>query len=127
LQDLFGKHGCVCRYGGDEFVSAMMGLDLKQAIKISKGLTEKIRQLKLMVRSADGRQEITFSCSVGMLFCESGAKIGNSSQILELADHQMYSVKNEGKNDMHYNVLGADEELNTQKTKPTSKIESKAK
>ena len=124
LQDLFGSHGCVCRYGGDEFVAAMMGLDLKQAVKVANGLTAKIRQMKLMVRSADGRCEISFSCSVGMLFCQTGAKIGNSAQILELADHQMYSVKNDGKDNMHYNVLAADEELVPQKTKPTSKIES---
>ena len=125
LQGLFGSRGCVCRYGGDEFVAAIMGLKIKQAVKVAKGLTEKIRQLKLMVRSADGRHEISFTCSVGMLFCESGAQIGNNAQILELADHQMYSVKNDGKDNMHYNVLGADENLIPQKTKPTSKIESK--
>ncbi|MFC1782943.1 HDOD domain-containing protein [Planctomycetota bacterium] len=110
LQDLFAKWGCVSRYGGDEFVAALVGLNLKQSIKVAQGLIQKIRDSKLMVRSAGGQGEVSFSCSIGMLFCESGAKIGNSTQVLEMADHLMYTVKNRGKDDMHYEVLAADEQ-----------------
>jgi diguanylate cyclase (GGDEF)-like protein len=107
LQDTFGSLGCVCRFGGDEFVVAFMELDLKQAISLAQGLTNNIRQMKLPVRSADGQQDISFSCSVGLLFCEAGAHLGSYTQILELADSQMYAVKNNGKNNMGYQVVPA--------------------
>jgi len=107
LKGLFGNSGCISRYGGDEFVIALMGLKARQAVKLAKGLTKKVHQIKMPVRENSSDVHIEFSCSVGMLFCEPGSQPGNSSRILELADHQMYEVKKHGKDNMRFQVVTA--------------------
>ncbi|MBN1844814.1 MAG: GGDEF domain-containing protein [Sedimentisphaerales bacterium] len=109
LRSLFGERGCVARYGGDEFIVALMGLQAKQAVSLTQALIEKIRGVHISVRSDDQTQSVGISCSVGMLFCESGSKPGNSSRVLELADDQMYAVKRAGKNDMRYQIVPPDQ------------------
>jgi len=105
MKELFGENGCSCRYGGDEFVVALMGLKLKEAVQLAAGLTERIRTVPVVLRASDDQSAFEFSCSVGMLFCEVGSQPGNCTRILELADGLMYSVKRSGKDDMYYNAI----------------------
>ncbi|MBN2378002.1 MAG: GGDEF domain-containing protein [Sedimentisphaerales bacterium] len=105
LKNLFGESGCICRYGGDEFVVALMGLKARQAVKLAKGLIKKVHQIKMPVRANSLESQIEFSCSAGMLFCEPGSQPGKSSRILELADHQMYEVKKHGKDNMRFQIV----------------------
>ena len=114
LMGLFGDRGCVARYGGDEFVVALMSLQFKPAVRLTRALLERIRQVQIAVRSEDGTGNIGITCSIGMLYCASGAKPGNSTRVLELADEQMYQVKNHGKNDMRYQIIPPDESNLTQ-------------
>ena len=109
LNNLFGDRGCVARYGGDEFVVALMGLQLKPAVKLTNVLLDKIRKVRIAVRGENKTTNISISCSVGMLFCAEGAKPGNSTRVLELADEQMYQVKKHGKNNMRYQIIPPDQ------------------
>jgi len=110
MRGLFGEGGCVARYGGDEFVAALMGLPFRQALQLARGLVEKVRETQVPVRGeADKGAGLSISCSVGMLFCEAGAKPGNGARVMELADQQMYMVKRRGKNDVRFQVMSADE------------------
>ncbi|KPK75313.1 MAG: hypothetical protein AMJ79_11615 [Phycisphaerae bacterium SM23_30] len=105
LAEQFGNLGCVCRYGGDEFVLACTGLKLKHILHHTKILLRKIKQLEIPVRSEDEQRTISFSCSIGLLFCESGSQPGNSVRVLELADNQMREVKKHGKNGIRFQVI----------------------
>ena len=111
LNSLFGDRGCVARYGGDEFVVALMGLKLKLAVKLTRVLLDKIRKIRIAVRGENKTSNINISCSVGMLFCAEGAKPGNSTRVLELTDEQMYQVKKRGKNDMRYQFIPPDQSV----------------
>ena len=42
-----------------------------------------------------------------MVFYEAGAAPGGAAGILELADHQMYLVKDNGKNNLSYQVINS--------------------
>ena len=108
LRNTFNNKACVSRYGGDEFVVALLGLDIQQAIQQTRKLADRIHQIKIPVRSNDPSEQADFSCSIGLLFCESGARLGNSDRVLELADNQMYEVKNSGKDGVHYQIISAE-------------------
>ena len=86
-----------------------MGLKLKLAVKLARVLLDRIRKVRIAVRSENETSDINISCSVGMLFCAEGAKPGNSNRVLELADEQMYQVKKHGKNDMRYQIIPPDQ------------------
>jgi len=114
LNELFGKQGCVARYGGDEFVIALMGMQLKPAVQLTRALLDRIRQIQIQVRGEEKMDSINVSCSVGMLFCAEGSKPGNSTRVIELADELMYQVKKRGKNDMCYLIIPPDQSDPTQ-------------
>ena len=105
LQSFFKSNGCVARYGGDEFVVALMGLQLKQTLQLTKGLLEKFHQRHpdLPVKQPD--MSPNFSCSIGDLFCEIGSKPGCATHVIELADSEMYKIKNNSKNGFSYQIL----------------------
>jgi diguanylate cyclase (GGDEF)-like protein len=107
LQGIFPEKSCSTRYGGDEFVVALRGLQFKQALMLSQLLLKRIRELTIPVRTTDSVQNLSIRCSVGMLFCEAGAKVGNAQRVLELVDHQMYQAKRKGKNGLCYGLLSA--------------------
>jgi diguanylate cyclase (GGDEF)-like protein len=107
LNGLFGEVGCVARYGGDEFVVALAGLDLRQAEQLSKGLLERTRRFSLPTDPKHATDNFSFSCSIGMVFYAPGSAPGRAEAILIQADRQMYEVKNSHKNDLHYEVVNA--------------------
>jgi len=109
LNSIFGDQGCIARYGGDEFVVALMELQLKSAVKLTNLLLDEIRKIRIAVRKENEKGNISISCSLGMLFCAEGAKPGNSTRVLELADEQMYQVKKHGKNNMRYQIIPPDQ------------------
>jgi len=101
LQNIFSDNGCVARYGGDEIVIVLMGLLQKQAVVLAEALVHKISQITIKTE----KTTLTATCSIGMVFCESKADIKDTEQILDLADRQMYLVKNNGKNNFSYQVI----------------------
>jgi len=108
LQNNFTENACVCRYGGDEFVVALTRLDLSRSVHTAHTMAQKIRQIEMPVRPKDaGHPNMKFSCSIGLLYCESGSRPGNSARVLELTDNQMYDVKKSGKNGVRFQVFTA--------------------
>jgi diguanylate cyclase (GGDEF)-like protein len=102
----FSAGGCVSRYGGDEFVIALLGQEFRTCLQTASGLLRKVQELKIPVRSKQEARTIHISCSIGLLFCESGSKPGNSIRVLELADNQMREAKRHGKNNVRFQVIG---------------------
>jgi diguanylate cyclase (GGDEF)-like protein len=107
LQSCTQDNGCIARYDGDAFVLAFLDLSARQALQLTKELSERIRQLEIPLRSPYGRDKIKLTASIGMLFCEPGAPVSNARRTLEFADQQMYLVKNQRKDGFSYIVLNA--------------------
>lgn len=110
LCDSFADAGCVCRYGGDEFVVALMSLQQKQAVHLATNLSRRVRDIKLPQMVGPDAQGPRFSCSIGLLFCEAGSRPENSQDVLERADKQMFDVKQNGKDGLCYMVLRAEKQ-----------------
>lgn len=88
------KGGIAARFGGEEFVGACFGLDLKE----SGALAEKIRNViyDLEIENRDtplGR----ISVSIGICRVER-AKVASISEYIRWADSALYEAKNTGKN-----------------------------
>jgi len=105
LQGFFQSSGCLVRYGGDEFVAALTGLQLKQALQVAQTLLAKIRRRHPDLPSLPGHGSTPFSASIGVLFCPPGSAPAEVSRLLELADQQMYRVKRESKDGIAHLVL----------------------
>ena len=108
LNGFFKSNGCVARYGGDEFVVALMGLQLKQTVQITEGLLGKFRQRRPDLPIEQPERSHTFSSSIGVLFCDVNSKPGCATRVIELADHEMYKIKNSQKNGFSYLILPPD-------------------
>jgi diguanylate cyclase (GGDEF)-like protein len=107
LQSYTHDKGCIARYDGDAFVLALLDISAQQALQLTKGLTEQIRQLDINLRSSYGRDKVKLTASMGMLFCEPNAPVSNAMRTLEFADQQMYQVKNQRKDGFSYIVLNS--------------------
>jgi diguanylate cyclase (GGDEF)-like protein len=107
LQSVIADKGCIARYGEDEFVMVMLGLEDRNALQQIQYLTEQLRQLEITIRSPEGREKVQLTASIGMVYCEPGAPVNSAPRLLEHADHQMYQVKNNSKDGFSYIVLNA--------------------
>jgi len=111
LQGLFDEIGRVFRYGNDEVVVGLTGLQLKQAIKLSRALIERVHSLRIKDSRGQVHDEIRATCSIGMVFCAAGANPGNSETLLEQADGQMRLAKSNGKEGFEYQIIPSPAEL----------------
>ena len=107
LKNCFPPKSCLSRYGGDEMVAAVCNIGLKESLSQVERLLQTIRKLAIPIEVVGRKKDIAITCSIGMLFCESGSKPVCAGRILELADHQMYQVKNKEKNSYSYQILSA--------------------
>lgn len=81
----------LARWGGEEFVAALLGADLKSAQKVAEKLRNEIEKKEILI---DGKT-IKATVSVGM------ASYGNENSLEEIihkADQAMYEAKRQGKN-----------------------------
>jgi two-component system, cell cycle response regulator len=111
LQGLFDEIGKVFRYGNDEIVVGLTGLQLKQAVKLSRALIDRVHSLRIKNSSGQVDGEICATCSIGMIFCAVGANPGGTATLLEQADNQMRLAKNSGKDGFEYQIIAGPEEL----------------
>jgi len=105
LQKIFGDIGCVARYGGVEFVVALMGLKLEQAVQLAKALVERTCSLPLPANPNISTDKRSLSCSIGMVCCEAGTSPDSPEEMLETACRQMYQARKANKNGLSYKVI----------------------
>lgn len=107
LKDVLKESGCVARFGGDEMVVALSGLGRDQAEELANGLARKVQTIQQVV-ICDGKEcAAQLSCSMGLVFIESGVQVGSVDEVLELADEQMYEAKRSGKGKVCSRAIGA--------------------
>lgn len=97
LRESIRKTDMAARLGGEEFVILLPGTGLVQAKHMLNRLIDRLR--KLEIPDPEGREPVTFTCSIGLV-CYKGRIKFQSAQILEAADQAMYQAKIEGKNKM---------------------------
>jgi diguanylate cyclase (GGDEF)-like protein len=88
MRESFRKEDVIARYGGDEFVVLLPGLDLEKARSIASRIENKIEQHSMRVEN----HSFTVGVSVGVAAYE-GRKDSNIESILYRADMDMYGAK----------------------------------
>ncbi len=86
--------GVVGRYGGDEFLMLLTGLDDREELNaVLEGLV-----LRLQTDVPSGGQSIPVQCSIGVCVCQPGMEL---EEIISAADEALYYVKQNGKGYYH--------------------------
>nr|MBP7255148.1 GGDEF domain-containing protein [Negativicutes bacterium] len=96
------KRSCdlAARYGGEEFVFLLPNTNLDGAIKVAERLRQGIENLNIEhVKSP--KNKITCSVGVATLIAD---KALLPTEILALADKNLYKAKDSGRNTIYYSV-----------------------
>jgi diguanylate cyclase (GGDEF)-like protein len=92
LRDLSHWPGCLAsRYGGEEFVLALPGATLDQALDVA----EKLRQTLALSHARIDNHFIPVTASIGVAVARAGARF---EQLVRQADEAMYRTKFDGRN-----------------------------
>jgi len=91
IKRLIGKEHKLYRFGGDEFILVLKGVDLKEAERIIERIVEKISHTVLKYNE----RLIKISVSMGVTKHKKGDTI---KTLLQRADDALYEAKKEGKN-----------------------------
>lgn len=91
-QSHLGENDIVCRFGGDEFIVVLAGVELEEAVQLSEKLSAEFKQ-GLKPFCIDG---IKVSVSMGITTIKPTDKAYQDT--LKRADRALYTAKNNGKN-----------------------------
>ncbi len=94
LRDTLRESDIVARYGGDEFVLLLPGLDAEQANRVGERVCEAARTRK--AQTADGRS-VGITLSLGVVTCDSQNKFDSPKALLAAADTALYHSKHNGR------------------------------
>ncbi len=108
LQSSAKRPGTIpARYGGDEFVLVIPGLELEEALDLAESVRSKLLSTTFCAKPGDIQREALqlngITCSIGVAtlarHVEPGLSVGeNKSALLRLADMAMYVAKETGRN-----------------------------
>jgi diguanylate cyclase (GGDEF)-like protein len=84
----------VARYGGDEFVLLLPGVDTEQANRVGVRVCEAARSRT--AQTADGRT-VGITLSLGIVTCDSQNKFDSPKALLAAADSALYQSKRNGR------------------------------
>ncbi len=82
----------VCRWGGDEFVGIMPGSP--------QHINERLILLSTRIKTAAEKLGVLLTVSIGVADIHQAEDILNIDEMVKLADHALYSVKQNGKNNI---------------------------
>lgn len=90
--------GWIGRYGGDEFLISLLGVDKEDILRISEKIISDIRELNLYYKG----QFIKTSVSIGTYTCQ-GENI-DYTELIDRADKNMYKAKEMGRDRVIGNI-----------------------
>jgi diguanylate cyclase (GGDEF)-like protein len=94
LKSTIGSQHAAFRYGGDEFVTLLRGIDKAEAVSMVKQLRQKLNESEFLTREG---LSISVTASFGVAtYPQDGATLHG---IIRSADSMMYRVKNTTRND----------------------------
>ena len=94
LRDTLRDSDIVARYGGDEFVLLLPGVDTEQANRVGVRVCEAARSRT--AQTADGRT-VGITLSLGIVTCDSQNKFDSPKALLAAADSALYQSKRNGR------------------------------
>lgn len=95
LQKQFNKeNGWVARYGGDEILICLPGCTNKVAKRMAHRLRKTIEKTAFRI----AKSEVTITCSIGVKTILRDSGVTNISELMIMADKNLYQAKQEGRN-----------------------------
>ena len=82
----------LCRFGGEEFLVMLSGIDKKKSLTIAEGLRQKIQGERITLR----RQDTHITVSIGVASLPLDTK--DEDELVQKADKAMYTAKEKGRN-----------------------------
>ena len=92
------RGGIVARFGGEEFVAVLSGLDAQQALQVAEAVRLRIDQTPV---DSDGRS-IRLSASIGVH--TAAGERATPEDVIRLADEALYRAKDDGRNCVRHSV-----------------------
>ena len=96
------RGGVVARFGGEEFVVVLPGLDAREALQVAEAIRLRIHQLPV----ESGGKQIRLSASIG-LHTVDGDRGDAPEEIIRIADEALYRAKDDGRNCVRHSVSAA--------------------
>ena len=82
----------LCRFGGEEFLVMLSGIDKKRSLIIAEELRQRIQKEKIVLR----RQDTYITVSIGVASLPLDTK--DEDELVQKADKAMYAAKGKGRN-----------------------------
>ncbi|MFH1191771.1 MAG: sensor domain-containing diguanylate cyclase [Candidatus Omnitrophota bacterium] len=93
LKDALSEfNALICRFGGEEFLVMLSGIDKKKSLIIAEKLRQRIQSEKIMLR----RQDTHVTVSIGVASLPMDTK--DEDELVQRADRAMYAAKEKGRN-----------------------------
>jgi diguanylate cyclase (GGDEF)-like protein len=86
----------LCRFGGEEFLVMLPGLDKQRSLAIAEDLRQRIQSEKILLR----RQNTSVTVSIGLACLPLDTK--DEDELVQKADKSMYDAKRKGRNRVCY-------------------------
>jgi diguanylate cyclase len=103
FHEVLGDHeALVARFGGEEFVAVLPGLDAQQALQAAEAL--RLRIHRMPVRT--GKHVIHMSISIGVHTVPPDRSM-TPEEVLRIADEALYRAKNDGRNCVRHSMSAA--------------------
>ncbi|MFA9377627.1 MAG: diguanylate cyclase domain-containing protein [Lachnotalea sp.] len=95
IKKILTKNTFAARYGGDEFVVVLPGLDLSEAIAFGERLRKNVEALGITHQFSENIKVVTITTGIYSLIPVDSITV---TELLEHADSALYKAKNGGKN-----------------------------
>jgi diguanylate cyclase (GGDEF)-like protein len=82
----------LCRFGGEEFLVMLSGMDKQKSLAVAEDLLQRIRKEKILLR----RQNTSITVSIGLACLPLDTK--DEDELIQQADKAMYNAKRKGRN-----------------------------
>jgi len=82
----------LCRFGGEEFLVMLPGMDKQRSLAIAEDLRQRIQREKILLR----RQNTSITVSIGLACLPLDTK--DEDELIQKADKSMYEAKRKGRN-----------------------------
>ena len=96
------RGGVVARFGGEEFVVVLPGLDAQEALQVAEAIRLRIHQMPV----ESGGAQIRLSASIG-LHTVDGDRADAPEEVIRIADEALYRAKDDGRNCVRHSVSAA--------------------
>ncbi|MFK7788661.1 MAG: HDOD domain-containing protein [Phycisphaeraceae bacterium] len=102
VTDTVGDRGTACRYGGEEFVVVLPGMDTEQAAKVGEEIRQNIANTPFTLTGVAGAPDepLPRTVSVGVACWKPGYESLTAEQLTQRADKAVYTAKESGRNNV---------------------------